>query len=282
MRFKRANFKTLTAGAVAAIALSSTAFADQPVPGGYWLQDSATPVMEELTKVHGMVFVIICLITLFVTVLMAYIMIRFREKANPVPSKTTHHVGLEIAWTIAPVAILLVMVGPSMQLLYMQDRLPETDMTVKAIGNTWNWEYAYPDFENVESFVSNPLDKTEATAKGVPYLLGTDNALIVPVDTKVKVLITSVNNMHAWTVPSFGLKMDAVPGMINEAWFEATREGVFYGQCSEICGAKHYNMPIEVNVVSKAEFNRWVANGGSFGTQSAAINSIATSVAAPK
>ncbi len=243
----------------------------QPVDGGYFLQDAATPVMEDLTTVHNMVFYWISGITAFVMALMVYIMIRFREKANPVPSKTSHNTAIEVVWTIAPVLILLFIAVPSMQLLYFQDKLPETDMTIKAVGNTWNWSYTYPDLENIEEIISNPLDEVQAKAQGKPYLLGTDAQLVVPVDTNVKVLVTSINNMHSWTVPSFGIKMDAVPGIINETWFRATREGVFYGQCSEICGIKHYYMPIEVNVVSKAEYARWVANDGAF-TSSVAQN----------
>lgn len=243
-----------------------------PADGGYFLQDAATPVMEDLTTVHNMVFYWISGITAFVMALMVFIMIRFREKANPVPSKTTHNTAIEVVWTIAPVLILLFIAVPSMQLLYFQDKLPETEITVKAVGNTWNWSYTYPDLENIDEIISNPLDKVQAAEQGKPYLLGTDAQLVVPVDTNVKVLVTSINNMHSWTVPSFGIKMDAVPGIINETWFRATREGVFYGQCSEICGIKHYYMPIEVNVVSKAEYARWVANDGAFTTSVAQIN----------
>ncbi|GGX64545.1 cytochrome c oxidase subunit 2 [Litorimonas cladophorae] len=243
-----------------------------PADGGYFLQDAATPVMEDLTTVHNMVFYWISGITAFVMALMVFIMIRFREKANPVPSKTTHNTAIEVVWTIAPVLILLFIAVPSMQLLYFQDKLPETEMTVKAVGNTWNWSYTYPDLENIDEIISNPLDEIQAKAQGKPFLLGTDAQLVVPVDTNVKVLVTSINNMHSWTVPSFGIKMDAVPGIINETWFRATREGVFYGQCSEICGIKHYYMPIEVNVVSKAEYARWVANDGAFTTSVAQIN----------
>ena len=278
MRLSRPNFKSLITGSVAALALGGMAFANKPTPGGWWLQDSASPVMEELTRVHNIVFVIICVIVFVVMVLMAYIMIRFREKANPIPSKTTHHVGLEVVWTIVPVLILLVMVGPSMRLLYMQDRLPETEMTIKAIGNTWNWEYDYPDFENVESFVSNVLEKDDAKAAGKPYLLGTDAALVVPVDTTVKVLVTSNNNLHSFAMPSFGIKMDAIPGRINETWFRVNpgKTGTYYGQCSEICGVRHAYMPIEIKVVSKEDFKNWVANDGSFGTDYAALGGAAT------
>jgi cytochrome c oxidase subunit 2 len=243
-----------------------------PIIGGFYLQESATPVMDDLVSVYNLVTYIIAGIVAFVLGLMAYIMIRFREKANPVPSKTSHHVGLEVAWTIIPVLILIVIAIPSMNLLYKQDVIKDTEVTVKAVGNTWNWVYTYPDHENVEEIISNPLDKTQAKAENKPYLLGTDGALVVPVDTNVKVLVTSINNMHAWTVPSFGIKMDAVPGIINETWFRANREGTFYGQCSEICGIKHYYMPIEVQVVSKAEYAKWIANDGSFTSSVAEIN----------
>jgi len=269
MRSKR----LILASSAAFFAMSSTAFAAKPTEGGYWLQEAATPVMQELISLHNFVSWIILGITLFVTVLMAYIMWRFSAKRNPVPSKTTHHVGLEVAWTIIPVIILLIMVVPSMRLLYFQDALPETEMTVKVVGNTWNWEYSYPEYDNIESFISNPLEKEDAEAKGVPYLLATDVPLVVPVDTKVKVLITSSNNLHSFAMPAFGIKMDAVPGRINETWFEVLpgKEGTYYGQCSEICGIKHYKMPIEIKVVSKAEFASWVANDGAFSTSVASL-----------
>ena len=251
----------------------SIAFANKPTDGGYWLQDAATPVMEELTKLHNFVFWIILGITLFVMVMMGWIMYRFSAKRNPTASKTTHHVGLEVAWTIVPIIILLVMVVPSMRLLYFQDALPETEMTIKVTGNTWNWEYAYPDYPNVESFISNPLEKEDA---GDLYLLKTDASLVVPVDTKIKVLITSSNNLHSFAVPAFGIKMDAVPGRINETWFEVNpgKEGTYFGQCSELCGVNHYKMPIEIEVVSKEEFQSWVANDGAFTTAVASYDNV--------
>lgn len=258
---------------LAFVGLSGERGEGMPVTGGFYLQTAETPVMEELTTVYNIVTYIISGIVAFVLGLMAFIMIRFREKANPVPSKTTHNVLLEIAWTVAPVVILLWIAVPSMNLLYNQDVIKDTEVTVKAVGNTWNWSYTYPDHENVEEIISNPLDKTQSKAAGKPYLLATDGALVVPVDTNVKVLVTSINNMHAWTVPSFGIKMDAVPGIINETWFRAKREGTFYGQCSEICGIKHYYMPIEVKVVSKTDYAKWIANDGSF-TSTVAQNNL--------
>jgi len=246
----------------------------KPADNGFYLQAPATPIMTELTGVYTLVTYIIGAIVAFVLGLMAYIMIRFREKANPIPSKTSHNTLIEVIWTVVPVLILFVIAIPSMILLYNQDVIPDTEVTVKAVGNTWNWSYTYPDHENVDEIISNPLDKTQATDAGKPYLLATDAALVVPVNTKVKVLVTSLNNMHSWTVPSFGIKMDAVPGIINETWFEVYEEGTYYGQCSEICGIKHYYMPIEVEVVSKAEYARWIANGGSFTSTVAENNSL--------
>ena len=262
--------RLILASSAAFFASASAAFANKPTEGGWWLQEAATPVMEELTKLHNFVFWIITVITVFVTVLMLYIMVRFREKANPVPSKTSHNTLIEVIWTIGPIIVLLAMVVPSMKLLYMQDRLPETEMTIKVTGNTWNWEYAYPDHPNVESYISNPLEKEDA---GDLYLLKTDAPLVVPVDTKIKVLVTSSNNLHAFAMPAFGVKIDAVPGRINETWFEVLpgKEGTYFGQCSELCGVNHYKMPIEIKVVSKAEFNNWVANDGAF-TKSVALN----------
>ncbi len=261
---------------------AGTAFA-KPVDGHMGFQEAVTPVMERLVWFHNsMVFPIIVAITLLVMVLLIYIMIRFREKANPVPSKTTHNTMIEVVWTILPVAILLVLVVPSMQLLYLQDDIPEYEMTIKATGNTWNWEYSYPDYENVDSFVSNVLDKEYADQDGKPYLLGTDAPLVVPVDTVVKVLVTSNNNIHSFAMPPFGIKMDAVPGRINETWFKvnAGKEGTYYGQCSEICGVRHAYMPIEIKVVSKSEFASWVANNGAFVTDVAQNTMGGTLVAA--
>ena len=260
---------------LAFVGLSGERGQGMPVKNGFYLQESASPVMDDLTTVYNLVTYIISAIVALVVGLMAFIMIRFREKANPVPSKTSHNTLIEVVWTILPVLILLIIAVPSMNLLYKQDVIKDTEVTVKAVGNTWNWSYTYPDHENVEEIISNPLDETQSKAAGKPYLLATDGALVVPVDTNVKVLVTSINNMHAWTVPSFGIKMDAVPGIINETWFRANRTGTFYGQCSEICGIKHYYMPIEVNVVSKADYAKWIANDGAF-TSSVASNTLSS------
>ena len=272
----------VTFAGLAYFGLSGERGAGLPVKGGYYLQEAASPVMEDVTRVYNIIYYWISAIVAFVLALMVFIMIRFREKANPVPSKTSHNTLIEIIWTVVPIIILIVIAVPSINLLYKQDVIIDTEVTIKAVGNTWNWEYSYPDHENIDSFVANPLDKTQSKEAGKPYLLATDAAVVVPVNTNVKVLVTSVNNMHAWTIPSFGIKMDAVPGIINETWFNANRTGTFYGQCSEICGIKHYYMPIEVEVVSKADYARWVANGGSFDNSLAENSAASATSAAPK
>jgi cytochrome c oxidase subunit 2 len=279
MRFLKAITGGTALAGLSAFAAQAQDALGRPSQDGLWFQEAATPVMDQLLDVHRLVFIIICAIVALVMILMLYIMIRFREKANPVPSKTSHNTMIEIIWTIAPVILLLIMVVPSMQLLYYQDRLPETEMTVKVVGNTWNWQYSYPDYEDIDEIISNPIEEVQAREEGVPYLLATDAPLVVPIGTKVKVLVTSVNNMHSWAVPSFGVKMDAVPGLVNETWFEIYEEGTYYGQCSEICGIRHYKMPIEVLAVSKADFNQWVSNGGSF-TEAVAETTASTTGAA--
>lgn len=267
-----------------------------PVDGGLGLQRPVTPVMESIYSFNTFLVWLMLVIAGFVLLLMIYIIIRFREKANPVPSATTHNPLLEVFWTIMPVIILLGMVGTSIKLLYDQDTIREADLVVKATGNTWNWEYAYPDHENIDPYISNIVDieiaeKRDANGQalshseivtliearpdgepklnGRPYLLATDAPLVVPVNKRVTVQVTSNTNLHAFAVPQFGIKIDAIPGRINQTWFRvnAGEEGTYYGQCSELCGVKHAFMPIEVQVVSQAEFDRWVANNGSFVTQ---------------
>ncbi len=270
---------------------------DGPVDGGIGLQRPVTPIAEAIKSFNDLWLVPIMVgITLFVFILMIVIMVRFREKANPVPSKTTHNSALEVVWTLVPVIILLVMAIPSMKILYAQDRIPEAELVVKVAGNTWNWEYSYPDHENIDPYISNIVDvaldekrdsnnkalthdqirqiiesrpQDEPRLNGRPYLFATDAPLIVPVDTIVEVQVTSMNNIHAFAVPQFGVKIDAIPGIINHTWFKVNEgeEGTYYGQCSEICGVNHSFMPIEVKVVSKQEFARWVANNGSFDIQ---------------
>jgi cytochrome c oxidase subunit II len=245
--------------------LAAVAAAGQPEPWQMGLQDAATPVAEFINTFHNWLTVVISLITLFVLSLLVYVMVKFNAKANPVPSKTTHNVGLEVAWTVIPVLILVGIAIPSFRLLYLQRNIPVADMTIKVIGNPgWNWTVQYPDLgmdgdEPKVSFSQNLLPEAEAKAKGVPYLLATDVPIVVPVNKTVKMIITSdpAGIIHAWTIPSFGMKIDAVPGRLNEDWFRATKEGIYYGQCSELCGQNHAYMPIEVHVVPQADYDAW-------------------------
>jgi len=187
---------------------------------------------------------------------MIYTCIRFRASKNPVPSKTTHNVAVEVLWTLIPCLILIVMAVPSFKILYKQDTIPKVDLTIKAVGYQWYWGYEYPD-ENIifESY----MIKEEELKVNQPRLLTVDNEVVVPVNKVVKVLITANDVLHAWALPSFGVKRDAVPGRINETWFKAEKVGTYYGQCSELCGIQHAFMPITVRVVTDAEYAEWLA-----------------------
>jgi cytochrome c oxidase subunit II len=234
-----------------------------PIDGEMGFQPGASPMKEEMIAFHdGKLMPIITGITIFVMLLLLYVMVRFNAKANPVPSKTTHNTILEAVWTIVPVVILLWMVVPSMRILYFADRTHEADMTLKITGHQWFWEYDYQDHGDI-NVISNfiPDDKIDKK-KGQLRLLSTDNPIVLPVDTNIRLLITAVDVIHAWAVPSFGVKLDAMPGRMNETWVRIDKEGTFYGQCSELCGTNHAFMPIEVNAVSKEEFARWVQSKG--------------------
>lgn len=220
------------------------------------LVDAASTTKAEIHDFHNMLLVIITAITVFVLGLMIYTVIRFRKSANPVPSKTTHNTALEVIWTAIPVLILVIIVIPSMRVLYSQNQTVDAEMTIKATGYQWYWGYEYPDHDGI-AFMSYmvPDDKLKP---GQPRLLQTDTEVVVPVNTKIRVLVTAADVLHSWAMPAFGVKKDAVPGRLNETWFMATRTGTFYGQCSEICGIGHGFMPITVRVVTQEEFDEWV------------------------
>jgi cytochrome c oxidase subunit 2 len=219
-------------------------------------QDAASPVMHEIRWFHdSLLLPIITVITLFVLGLLIYVMFRFNEKSNPTPSKTTHNTLLEVIWTAVPIAILMVIAIPSFPLLYQQDKAVDADMTIKAIGNQWYWTYEYPDHGN---FVFDANMVADENLNGRPRLLATDNEVVVPVDKVIRVLVTATDVIHNWAIPSFAVKMDGVPGRINETWFKAEKVGTYYGQCSELCGVRHGFMPITVRVVSDADFAAWV------------------------
>lgn len=251
---------TFAGAVVAAASLSGPAQAAEPVPGGLGLQPAASPIMREIAFFHDVVLLpIIVVISLFVLGLLVWVVVRYNKKANPVPAKFTHNVPIEIAWTLIPVLILVGISVVSFPLLYREDQTPEkVDMTVKVTGHQWYWSYEYVDHEGY-AFDANMLPDAEAAAAGKPRLLATDNAMVVPVNATIRVQITASDVIHSWAMPAMGVKMDAVPGRLNEAWFRAEKTGTFYGQCSEICGIRHAFMPIELKVVTQAEFDAWIA-----------------------
>ena len=234
------------------------AFADQPKDWQLGFQNPASDGMRDIVSFHNnLLLPIIIAISVFVLFLMVYACIRFRASRNPNPSTTTHNVTVEILWTLIPCLILIVMAVPSFKILYKQDTIPKADVTVKAIGYQWYWGYEYPD-ENIifESYMVETKDLIE----NQPRLLTVDHEVVVPVNKVVKVLITANDVLHAWALPSFGVKRDAVPGRINETWFKAEKEGTYYGQCSELCGIQHAFMPITVRVVTDEEYAIWLAD----------------------
>jgi cytochrome c oxidase subunit 2 len=258
------------------LAVSGTAYAGdgQPSPWEMGFQKAATPIMEQITSFHTYVTIIITLIALFVMVLLLLVMRRFNEKANPEPSRTTHHTPLEIAWTVVPILILVAIAIPSFRLLFAQYDFPKADLTVTATGNQWYWTYDYPDQGiHFDSIIVQDAD----LKPGQPRLLTVDHELVVPVNKNVVVQVKANDVIHDWAVPSFGIKLDAVPGRLQLTWFRAEREGMFYGQCSELCGRNHAFMPIAVRVVSEAEFNDWVTKTK---TPSAALDSAGKMAAA--
>lgn len=245
--------------AVAAFGWSAEAFAGtgQPSPWQMGFQGAASPIMEQIDQFHWWLTIISALITLFVLVLLIICFVRFNEKANPVPSTTTHHTMLEVAWTVIPVIVLVAIAIPSFRLLFDQLNIPKADITIKATGTAgWTWIYEYPDHGGL-NFISSMVQEKDLKA-GQPRLLTVDNEVVLPVNKIVRVQVTAEGILHAFAMPSFGLKIDAVPGRLNETWFKATKTGMFHGQCSELCGINHAYMPIVIRIVEEAEFNKWL------------------------
>ncbi|MFK7791106.1 MAG: cytochrome c oxidase subunit II [Devosiaceae bacterium] len=255
-------------GALAALA--SPALASQPTPWGMSFQDAATTVMEHIQWFETFTLIIITAIVIFVLGLMIYVCWRFSEKNNPTPSKTTHHAMLEVAWTVVPIIILVVIAVPSFRLLYEEAVVPPADMTIKATGYQWYWGYEYPDNGDIDVLQIMlqdderlaRMEETGGSEEDFPRLLAVDNDLVVPVDTTIRLQITAADVLHAFAMPAFGVKMDAVPGRLNETWFHAEREGIYYGQCSELCGTDHAFMPIAIRVVSQGQFDAWASLAG--------------------
>jgi cytochrome c oxidase subunit II len=251
-----------------ALALSSTVaraaepLMGQPTPGGIGFQPAGDEIKRQVIFFHNDILMpiitVICLLVLF---LIVYICIRFNKRANPTPARFTHNTQVEIIWTVAPVLILMFIAIFSFRLLYAYHDMPKPDLTVKATGNQWYWNYTYPDHGGF-NFDSLILAEDKAKAAGKPYRLGVDNPLVVPTGKVVRVLVTGADVIHDFAMPAFGLKTDAVPGKVNETWFKADKPGIYYGQCSELCGVDHAFMPIEIDVVSQDQFNAWIVKKG--------------------
>ena len=243
--------------AAAAVMMAGQVFAasGQPEPWQLGLQDAATPVMENIVWFHNLLLWMITVIALFVLVLLVVVVVKFNARSNPVPSRTTHNTMIEVLWTVVPVLILVTIAVPSFRLLFYQLNTPQADVTVKATGKQWFWSYSYPDakFE-----FDSLMVQTKDLKAGQPRLLSVDNEMVVPVNKVVKVLTTGADVIHSFAVPSFGIKIDAIPGRINETWFKAERVGMYYGQCSELCGKDHAFMPIAIRVVSDRDYTAWL------------------------
>jgi cytochrome c oxidase subunit 2 len=252
----RLSATALIFGILLASAGAAWAGLGQPTPWEMDLQDAASPVMRDVANFHFFLLWVIAVISAFVLALLLICIVRFNARANPTPSRTTHNTPIEILWTIVPVIILAAIAVPSFRLLFVQLEVPKPDLTVKVTGKQWFWSYSYPDNGNFE-FDSMMVPEKDLKP-GQLRLLAVDNEMVVPVNKVVHVLVTGADVIHSFAVTSFGIRMDAVPGRLNETWFKATTEGVFYGQCSELCGKDHSFMPIAVRVVSESDFATWV------------------------
>ncbi|KQW73153.1 cytochrome C oxidase subunit II [Phenylobacterium sp. Root77] len=253
----------------------------QPTPKGIGLQPAAAPLKHAAHDFHNLILLpIITLICVFVLALLIWVVVRYNKRANPVPAKWSHNTVIEVIWTVVPVLILMGISIVSFKLLFAYHDMPKPDYTVKATGYQWYWGYELPD-QKVGEFVSNMLPEDEAEKRKVPFRLAATEPLVVPVNKTVRVLVTGADVIHAFALPAFGLKIDAIPGRINETWFKAERTGTFYGQCSELCGVDHAFMPIEIKVVTQPEFEAWVASKGGSMVPDAPAAPAAAAPAAP-
>jgi cytochrome c oxidase subunit II len=242
----------LSAGAALA---QEPAIVGAPTPWQLNLQPPASPVAERIESLHDLLLIITAAISALVLALLAYVCIRFRASRNPTPSRRTHNSVIEVAWTAVPVLILVVIAIPSFRLLYFMDRVANPEMTLKAIGRQWYWSYEYPDHGGF-TFDANMIADQDLK-EGQLRLLDADNPVVLPVETDVRLLTTASDVLHSWAVPALGVKLDAVPGRINETWLHIDRPGIYYGQCSELCGIRHGFMPVMIEAVSKEDFEAW-------------------------
>ena len=273
-----------TAFAAAALMTAGGAFAEdlvgQPTPGAIDFQPAASPLKHQVIFFHNVILMpIITAIVLLVAGLLLYCIVKFNRRSNPTPAKWSHNTMVEVIWTSGPVLILMFIAIFSFKLLFAYHDMPKPDLTVKVTGYQWYWGYTYPD-QKIDEITSTPLTEAESKAKGVPYRLAANNPMVVPVGKTVRVLVTGADVIHAWANPAFGTKIDAVPGRVNQTWFKAEKVGVYYGQCSELCGIDHAFMPTEVDVVSQADFDKWVASKAAPAAPAAAPVPAATPAAA--
>ena len=253
------KFAAFGAAVLLSCLAAGSASAGQPEPWGLGFQDAVTPTMHNIVWFHDVILLpVITIITLFVVGLMGYAMWRFRESRNPVPSRTTHNTLVEVLWTAIPTVILVLIAIPSFRIMYENDRIEQADLTLKTIGRQWYWSYQYPDQGDFEFDSSIVPDEEIDASKGQLRQLSVDNPVYLPVNKNIRVLFTSSDVLHAWSLPAAGIKLDNVPGRINETWMRIEKEGVYYGQCSELCGTGHGYMPIEVRAVSQEDFDAWV------------------------
>jgi cytochrome c oxidase subunit II len=267
MKSRFQGIRALAAGVAASVAMASfagAAFAEdlmgQPTPGGIALQPAASPLKHQAHFFHDVVLMpIITAICLLVLGLLIWVIVRFNKRANPTPARWSHNTPVEIVWTVLPVMILMFIAIFSFRLLFAYHDMPRADVTVKATGYQWYWGYEYPDLE-ISEYISNILPEEDAKARGVPYRLAVTEPIVVPEGKVVRVLTTGADVIHAFAIPAFGIIADSIPGRVNETWFKADKVGTYYGNCRELCGVDHAFMPIEVKVVTQAEFDAWVAS----------------------
>jgi cytochrome c oxidase subunit 2 len=260
----------LTMAAISTHALAGALLVGQPTDGAIDFQPGVTDLRDRVMSFHTWILLPVLFgISFLVLGLLLWCIFRYNAKANPAPARFTHNTTVEVLWTVGPVLILLFIAIFSFRLLFDYHDMPKPDVTVKATGYQWYWGYAYPD-QKIDEETSNILPEAQAKARGVPYMLATTQPMIVPVNKVVHVLVTGADVIHSFSVPAFGVKIDAVPGRMNETWFKAKQTGTFYGQCSQLCGTDHSFMPIEVKVVSQADFDAWVASKAPAPTPAAA------------
>ncbi|MTJ84433.1 MAG: cytochrome c oxidase subunit II [Telmatospirillum sp.] len=256
---------------------ATPALADQPSPWGLWLQEAASPTMHQISALNATITTIILFILAFVFILLAYICVRFHQSRNPVPARFAHNAPLEILWTLTPVLILVLIAFPSFRLLYAMDRVKDADLTLKITGHQWYWSYSYPD-QNV-AFDANLVPEDDLKP-GEPRLLATDTHVVLPVGDTVRIQTTADDVIHSWSVPALGVKIDAFPGRLNETWVKIEKPGIYFGQCSQLCGINHGFMPIEIEAVPKEQFTAWLQSQTAKSSSAAPVNPAATTLAA--